>query len=138
MPAVTVWPLSGAPPLGSPACPRGMHRLAFHFIALVFVYDLTTNLREPLPALIRLALLLILYRVITYRQRRDDLPLVLLGLFLIVVAGVITVSLSFAVQLLAFTSVSLVMMLAVTLEYADGTSLLPSPRGVVPGWARGT
>lgn len=116
--------------------PGFIHRLAFPFIALAFVYDLTSS-QEPLPALIRLALLLILYRLVTYRQRRDDLQLVLLGLFLVIVAGVITVSLSFAVQLLAFTSCALVMLLAVTLEHADGQSPPPIKPGVVPGWARG-
>ena len=94
--------------------PGFVHRLAFPFIALAFVYDLTST-SEPLPALIRLDLLLILYRLITYRQRRDDLQLVLLGLFLIIVAGVITVSISFALQLIAFTGCALIMLLAVTL-----------------------
>jgi protein-glutamine gamma-glutamyltransferase len=117
--------------------PKLVHRLAFPFIALAFVYDLVSS-EEPLPALIRLAMLLIFYRLITYRQRRDDLQLVLLGLFLVVVAGVITVSLSFAVQLLAFTSCALVMLLAVTLEHADGSSPPAYAPGVVPSWARGT
>ena len=113
--AAIVWPTWPA------RVPRLVHRLAFPFIVLFFVYDLVTS-REPLPALIHLDLLLILYRLITYRQRRDDLQLVVLGLFLIIVAGVITVSMSFAVQIIAFTGVSLVMLLAVTLEFADGRS----------------
>lgn len=117
--------------------PGFVHRLAFPFIALAFVYDLV-NSSEPLPALIRLDLLLILYRLITYRQRRDDLQLVLLGLFLIIVAGVITVSISFALQLIAFTSCALVMLLAVTLEHADGKAPAAPAPGVVPSWARGS
>lgn len=117
--------------------PALVHRLAFPFIALAFVWDLTRT-QEPLPALIRLDLLLIFYRLITYRQRRDDLQLVVLVLFLVIVAGVITVSLSFAVQLLAFTGCALVMLLAVTLEYADGTAPSPSPPGTAPGWTRGS
>jgi len=117
--------------------PKLVHRLAFPFIALAFVYDITTS-KEPLPALIRLDLLLIFYRLITYRQRRDDLQLVLLGLFLVIVAGVITVSISFAIQLLAFASCALVMLLAVTLEHADGKAPQALPAGVVPSWARGS
>jgi len=54
---------------------------------------------------VRLDILLLLYRGSTYRQRRDDLQVIVLGLFLIVVAGVLTVSLTFAVQILAFTGV---------------------------------
>lgn len=129
--AAVIWPTWPA------RVPRLVHRLAFPVIVLAFVYDLT-RAGEPLPALIRLDLLLILYRLVTYRQRRDDLQIVLLGLFLIIVAGVITVSLSFAVQLLAFTGCALVMLLAVTLEHADGQAAAPIPAGVVPSWARGS
>ncbi|MDB4384736.1 transglutaminaseTgpA domain-containing protein [Opitutaceae bacterium] len=117
--------------------PGFVHRLAFPFIALAFVYDLTST-SEPLPALIRLDLLLILYRLITYRQRRDDLQLVLLGLFLIIVAGVITVSISFAIQLIAFTGCALIMLLAVTLEHTDGRAPKAPAPGVVPSWTRGS
>ncbi len=116
--------------------PAWLHRLAFPITVMAFIADLVLT-RDYLPALIRLDLMLITYRLITYRQRRDDLQLVLLGLFLIIVAGVITVSLSFAVQLLAFTACALVMMLAVTLEHADGRSSQPIPPGVTPPWARG-
>lgn len=138
MPLVTVAAiLAWVKPTWPALLPGFVHRLAFPFIALAFVYDLTSS-EEPLPALIRLDLLLIFYRLITYRQRRDDLQLVLLGLFLVIVAGVITVSLSFAVQLLAFTSCALVMLLAVTLEHADGQSPKSPAPGVVPSWARGT
>ena len=128
--AAIVWPTWPA------RVPRLVHRLAFPFIVLFFVYDLVTS-REPLPALIHLDLLLILYRLITYRQRRDDLQLVVLGLFLIIVAGVITVSMSFAVQIIAFTGVSLVMLLAVTLEFADGRSNAVIQPGTRPAWTRG-
>jgi len=138
MPVVTVAAFAAlARPTWPARVPGLVHRLAFPFIALAFVYDITSS-GEPLPALIRLGLLLIFYRLITYRQRRDDLQLVILGLFLIIVAGVITVSLSFAVQLLAFTSCALVMLLAVTLEHADGTAPKPPAPGVIPSWAKGT
>ena len=129
--AAVIWPAWPA------RVPRLMHRLAFPIIVLAFVYDLTTA-SEPLPALIRLDLMLILYRVITYRQRRDDLQLVILGLFLVIVAGVITVSLSFAVQIIAFTGTALVMLLAVTLEFADGSTHKAPDLRAVPAWARGT
>lgn len=138
MPAVAIAALAALLWPSWPArLPGFAHRLAFPFIALAFVYDITSS-SEPLPALIRLDLLLIFYRLVTYRQRRDDLQLVLLGLFLIIVAGVITVSISFALQLIAFTSCALVMLLAVTLEHADGQSPKAPAPGVVPSWTRGS
>ncbi len=137
MPVVTIAAIAAVVRPGWPAhLPALVHRLAFPAILLGFIADLVLA-RDYLPALIRLDLMLITYRLITYRQRRDDLQLVLLGLFLIIVAGVITVSLSFAVQLLAFTACALVMMLAVTLEHADGVSPQPIPPGVAPAWTRG-
>lgn len=138
MPLVAVAAIAGLLwPTWPARLPRFVHRLAFPVIVLAFVYDLTSS-SEPLPALIRLDLMLILYRVSTYRQRRDDLQLVVLGLFLVIVAGVITVSLSFAVQIVAFTGCALVMLLAVTLEYADGDAAKAPDPTVVPAWARGS
>jgi hypothetical protein len=120
--------------------PALAHRLAFTAIVAIFISDiyLTT---EILPALVRLDLLLLFYRGITYRQRRDDLQIIVLGLFLIVLAGVLTVSLLFAVQILAFSACALAFMLVITLVQANETSL-PTPTTtfmrVVPTWAHGS
>ncbi|OYV02227.1 MAG: transglutaminase, partial [Verrucomicrobiales bacterium VVV1] len=94
--------------------PRIVHTLAFPFIVAFFLGDLWLK-GEVLPAMVRLDILLLLYRGSTYRQRRDDLQVIVLGLFLIVVAGVLTVSLTFAVQILAFTGCALAFLLVITL-----------------------
>jgi len=94
--------------------PALVHRLAFPVILAMLAVDLYSS-REPLPALVRVELLLILYRLISYRRRRDDLQLIVLGLFLVVIAGVLTVSLFFAVQILAFTACALGFLLLTTL-----------------------
>lgn len=60
-----------------------------------------------LPVLIRLAVLLTFHRSVSYRRKREDLQLIVLGMFLIVVAGVLTVSLGFAFLLLLFTAFAL-------------------------------
>ena len=73
---------------------------------------------QVLPAIVRLDLLLLLYRGITYRKRRDDLQIIILGLFLIVVAGVLTVSLAFAFQIFVFTACALALLTAITLTDA--------------------
>lgn len=97
--------------------PKAIHWMAFPAVVAFFIGDiyLTT---EVIPALVRLDILLLLYRGITYRQRRDDLQIVVLGLFLIVLAGVLTVSLLFAVQILAFSACALGFMLMITLVQA--------------------
>jgi len=112
--AAWIWP-------GLPArVPRWIHRFAFPIIVALFLADLWIT-AQVLPAIVRLDLLLLLYRGITYRKRRDDLQVIILGLFLIVVAGVLTVSLAFAAQILVFTACALGLLMAVTLsESAEG------------------
>ena len=110
------------------------HRLAFPAIVAVFLTDLWIT-GELLPAVVRLDLCLLLYRGITYRIRRDDLQILILGLFLIVVAGVITVSLVFAAQLLVFTALALIFLLAVTVVDATQAVEPPVPPGTLPQWA---
>jgi protein-glutamine gamma-glutamyltransferase len=117
--------------------PSLMHTLAFPAIVLFFVLDLWL-MTEVLPAMVRLDILLLLYRNISYRQRRDDLQIIVLGLFLVVVAGVLTVSLTFAVQILVYTSCALALLLVVTLSDAvlGAEQRAPVPFGDTPAWAQ--
>jgi len=75
--------------------PPVVWRLAVPAIIVSFATDLYFS-PDTLPALIRLGIVLVLYRAVSYRRKREDLQLIVLGLFLIVVAGVLTVSLGFA------------------------------------------
>lgn len=115
--------------------PRLAHRLAFPILLSFFAIDLAGHWREPLPPVIRLALMLVLYRVVTPRKRRDDLQIIVLGLFLVVVGGVLSVSIVFAVQIVVFTACALLFLLVITL--VDGMEEgLPAPTaaGATPGW----
>jgi transglutaminase-like putative cysteine protease len=114
--------------------PAWAHRLAFPAIVVFFVGDLYLT-KELLPPIVRLDILLLLYRGISYRKRRDDLQIIVLGLFLIVVAGVLTVSLLFAAQILAFTACALAFLLVITLSDATHGREPPGPAAGVPAWA---
>jgi transglutaminase-like putative cysteine protease len=94
--------------------PRWVHRLAFPLIVALLAADFYFK-REALSALIRLAMMLVFYRAVTPRKRRDDLQLIVLGLFLVVVAGVLSVSLAFAVQIVVFTGCALLFLLVINL-----------------------
>jgi hypothetical protein len=121
----------------SPArVPILVHRLAFPAIVAFFIGDLWAT-GQLLPAIVRLDLLLLLYRGISHRARRDDLQIVVLGLFLIVVSGVLTVSLLFAAQILVFTACALALLMVVTITAAaeGGSAPALAVRGVVPPWA---
>jgi len=114
--------------------PARAERVAVPLLVLISGWDLWKG-EGLLSSLTRLALLLLAYRVGTYRRRRDDLQLILLGLFLIVVAGVMTVSLAFAVLLVLFTLCSLLLLLVVTVSEASAPSVAPEEPKGPPGWA---
>lgn len=120
---------------GLPArVPALAHRLVFPAVVIFFVGDLWLT-GDILPAIVRLDILLLLYRGVSYRQKRDDLQVIVLGLFLIVVAGVLTVSLLFAVQILVFTACALAFLLVINLvESAEPNPPQAGARGL-PGWA---
>jgi transglutaminase-like putative cysteine protease len=128
--ACTLWPTLPA------RLPPVAHALAFPLIVAFFAGDLWLT-ASPLPAMVRLDMLLLLYRSISYRQRRDDLQIIILGLFLIVVAGVLTVSLVFAAQLLIFTGWALAFLLTITLVgTAEGPGVESGKvKNVAPAWA---
>ncbi|MDP3071335.1 MAG: DUF3488 and transglutaminase-like domain-containing protein [Opitutaceae bacterium] len=123
---------------GLPArVPGFVHTLAFPLIVGFFIADVWRR-GEVLPAIVRLDILLLLYRNITYRQRRDDLQLIVLGLFIIIVAGVLSVSPTFAVQLLVFAACALALLLVVTLadSLAGPAARAPLAPGAMPAWAK--
>jgi transglutaminase-like putative cysteine protease len=112
--------------------PALAHRLAFPLMAAWAAYDFYAA-GEPLTTMTRLALLLLIYRATSYRRRRDDLQLVVLGLFLVVVAGVLTISVGFAFQIMAFTAAALALLMAITLT--ETVLEKPAPTGLAPEWA---
>ncbi len=121
--------------------PARVHTLAFPAIVAWFACDLYLT-GEVLPAMIRLNLLLLLYRGVSYRRKRDDLQIIALGLILVMATGVLTVSLSFAAQILLFTAVALSLLFVITLMEAAGAGgaaaagRLAPASGREPAWAR--
>ncbi len=93
--------------------PRALWQGGMPAIAVFFAIDLYTQ--ELIPAFVRLTVLLVLYRAVAHRTRREDLQLVVLCLFLIVVTGVLTVSIAFAAQIVAFTAVAMAYLFVVNL-----------------------
>ena len=126
--------------------PALAHRFAFPVIVVLFAWDFYSS-AQWLPALIHLDILLLLYRGISYRKKRDDLQLIVLGLFLVMVAGVLTLSLEFAVHILVFTAATLAFLFVIMLTEAmeagargvddqgDRTKRIAPPgRGPPPAW----
>ena len=120
--------------------PKLVHTLAFPTLVLLFLGDFWIT-GQILPSLVRLDISLLLYRSASHRQRRDDLQIIVLGLFLIVVAGVLTVSPLFAVQIVAFAGCALAFLLNITVaESAGGGAGVAGggwrvAEGGAPAWA---
>ncbi|MBL9216006.1 MAG: DUF3488 domain-containing protein, partial [Opitutaceae bacterium] len=131
--AVVAWPrLPGrVPPV--------LWRLAVPGIIAAVAVDYYLS-PETMPVFIRLAILLVLYRTVAYRRKREDLQLIVLTLFLIVVAGVLTVSLGFAFLLLLFTAAALGFLFTVNLVDAAETGVARTPAAATAwtrlGWGR--
>jgi transglutaminase-like putative cysteine protease len=107
--------------------PRRLWQLGMPLIAGLFAIDL--YVQEMVPAFVRLTTLLVLYRALAHRTPREDLQLLVLCLFLIVVAGVLTVSVAFAVQIVAFIAVAMVYLFVLNLvrDLRGNSEELPPP-----------
>lgn len=105
--------------------PKFAWRIGVPLIGAFFAIDLTLN--EMIPAFIRLNTLLVLYRAVSYRSHREDLQLAVLCLFLIVVTGVLTVSLAFAVQILLFAAVGMVFLFVLNIAADTSSDEMPAP-----------
>jgi protein-glutamine gamma-glutamyltransferase len=113
--AALIWPQFPA------QVPALIWKLAVPGIIVIGAVDFYLS-PDTLPVLIRLAILLVFYRSVAYRRKREDLQLIVLGMFLIVVAGVLTVSLGFAFLLLLFTALALGFLFVINLIDATETS----------------
>ena len=90
-------------------------RVAGPVILVATVVDFVFGDMNFFPPLMRMVVLLLLYRTLAPRTRREDLQLVLLCLFCVVVSGALTVSLLFAVQILLFTPVAMALLFVICL-----------------------
>jgi transglutaminase-like putative cysteine protease len=109
------------------ALPTAAWRLVGPVMLLVILADFAFNLPNFLPPLMRMVILLLVYRNLAPRRRREDLQLLLLCLLCVVVAGALTVSLVFALQILLFTPLAMALLFVICLldqapEVADSQS----------------
>lgn len=95
--------------------PMTTWKVAGPLILAVILVDFSLNFPEFIPPLVRMVVLLIIYRVLAPRSRREDLQVILLCLFCLVISGVMTVSILFAVQILLFTPLAMALLFLICL-----------------------
>ena len=90
-------------------------RFVAPLILILVLLDFAAGFTNLVSPLMRMVILLILYRTLAPRNQREDLQMLLLCLFSIIVSGAITVSLLFAVHILLFAPIAMVFLLIVCL-----------------------
>jgi len=93
-------------------------------VLLIVIIDFSLNYVEMIEPITRMVLLLAFFRALQYRTRREDLQLLLLALFMLILAGVLTVSLLFAVQMILFSPLAMgLLFLANLLDHGQQKAL---------------
>ena len=97
------------------------------FVLLVLIIsDFVFAGGDILPPLFRMVLLLTLYRALQVRTPREDLQLLLLALFLLILTGVLSQEITFGLQMLLFAPLAMGQLFAVNLS-ADPDGGKPAP-----------
>lgn len=76
-------------------------------VAIIPLVLIDVLAKETIPALLHLNTWLILFRCLNHNKRREEMQLALLCLFLIIMTGILTATLVFGFQLLAFSAVAI-------------------------------
>lgn len=95
--------------------PRVVWRWAGPVILLVIGVDFILHMPEFVAPLVRMVVLLIMYRVLAPRNQREDLQVILLCLFCVIISGVLTVSILFAFQILLFAPLAMALLFIICL-----------------------
>lgn len=105
-----LWPPAAA------SLPDWFWRIQTPVIVVFVVSDFILAGGDLIPPLIRMVVLLTLLRTLQPRTRREDLQLVVLTLVLVVVSGVLTLEISFALQLAIYTPAVMLFLFVVNLS----------------------
>ena len=91
-------------------------KLLLGVLVVFVVMDFMESGADFIPPLARMVIWLLAFRVLEYRSRREDLQVVLLSLFLVISTGVLSMELSFALQLLIYCPLAMITLFTVTLD----------------------
>jgi transglutaminase-like putative cysteine protease len=91
-------------------------------LLVVIVADFILSGGDFFPPLFRTVVLLTLYRALQVRTLREDLQLLLLALFLLMVTGVLSQEITFGIQLLVFAPLAMGLLFVVNLAHREGAA----------------
>ena len=105
--------------------PRLVWRMAPALLLVFVVTDFSLSGGDVLPPLFRMVLLLALFRGLQIRTQREDLQLLLLSLFLLILTGVLSQEITFALQMLAYAPVAMGLLFVVNLSTMEPDVVVP-------------
>ena len=94
--------------------PSWFWKLSNVFLVVFLVVDFLRT--EFVVALINLNVLLILLRSLAYRNKREDMQLIVLCMFVIVICGVLSMSLAFGFQIVLFSCCAMALLFVINLR----------------------
>lgn len=97
--------------------PANLSKIATPLLILFIGTDLILqpNIADFLPPLLRMLCLLLLLRCLYFRKAREDKQLLVLALIMTILNGVLTLSFTFAIQILLFTPLAMGILFIATL-----------------------
>lgn len=96
--------------------PAAAWKIAPVVLLLVILGDFILSGGDILPPLFRMILWLTLYRAIQPRRTREDLQLILLTLFLMLITGVLSLEITFGLQMLLYAPLAMGLLIVVNLS----------------------
>lgn len=118
--------------------PQWFWKVAPVFLLFAIASDFFLSAGDILEPLFRTVLILILYRALQIRSPREDLQVLLLTLFLLILSGVLSQEITFGLQLFLFAPIAMGLLFAVNLSHREkGMTEVDDERGIFfdIGWA---
>ena len=111
--------------------PAAFWKYAPILLLLVIGADFLGSGSDFLPPLFRMVILLALFRALQIRTPREDLQQLLLTMFLLVITGVLSLEITFGIQLLLYAPLAMSQLFLVNLSIREDGSPRASPDGPV-------
>jgi len=116
--------------------PARVHKVIPFGLVVIIVTDFIWSGGDILPPLTRMILLLAFYRTLQLRKSREDLQLVLLTLFMVVISGVLSQEIWFILQILVYAPLAMAVLFAVCLGDRQTRAGPPAEAFAEFSWSR--
>jgi protein-glutamine gamma-glutamyltransferase len=116
--------------------PAPLWRVAPALLLLFIVGDFIASGGDFLPPLFRMLVLLALYRALQARSPREDMQVILLTLFMILVTGVLSLEITFGIQMLFYAPAAMGLLFTANLARTGAPAAAPPEAAGSLEWIR--